>query len=50
MKVQYTVEWFVVQFIRERLSSHCYPSATYMSFFALLALSVMVIQLVLRYK
>lgn len=47
MKVQYPVERFVVQFTQEKLPTHCYFYATYMSFFALLALSVIVTQLVL---
>ncbi|KAF8343252.1 cytochrome c and c1 heme-lyase [Amanita rubescens] len=48
MKIQYTVEQFVVlQLAWEKLITHYYPYAVYMSFFALLALSVTVTQLVL---
>ena len=45
-KSQYAVEQFVVQLTWEKLITHCYPYATHMSFFALLALAVTVAQLV----
>jgi len=48
MKIQYPVERFVVQLMRRKKpATHYYPYATYVSLFALLALSVGVTQLVL---
>lgn len=47
MKIQYPVERFVVQLVRQKLTTHYYPYVTYVSLFALLALSVVVTRLVL---
>ena len=47
MKTQYPVERFVVQLVRQKLTTHYYPYLTYISLFVLLALSVVVTQLVL---
>lgn len=47
MKTQYPVERFVVQLVRQKLTTHYYPYLTYISLFVLLALSVVVTQLIL---